>query len=93
MVDTPGLFDSRPEMTIERVQYSLAMTCLLLAPGPHAILLTVALGQRFTDEEKLVVQKVKDFFGESVMQHTIVVFTKGDELDRKGVKIGEMSLV
>ncbi|KAK7481098.1 hypothetical protein BaRGS_00027638 [Batillaria attramentaria] len=89
VVDTPGVFDSRPEMPEAKVRHELARAALLLAPGPHAILLTIAVGQRFSDEEKAVVHKLRVFFGEDSIRHTIVVFTKGDELVRNGVTIEE----
>nr|KAG5695172.1 hypothetical protein BaRGS_030218 [Batillaria attramentaria] len=87
VVDTPGLFDSRPTMTNEVVLERLATTALLLAPGPHAILLTLQLGQRFSEEEKAVVKQLRNFFGQDAMKHTIIVFTRGDELERQRRKI------
>ena len=89
VVDTPGLFDSRPEMTNEMVLKKVASTALMVAPGPHVLLMTLVCGQRFTHEEQAVVKHLKDFFGKGSLQHTVVVFTRRDELDRKNVKIGE----
>lgn len=88
VVDTPGLFDSRPTMTNKEVMERLAKVALVLSPGPHAFLLTLQIGHRLTDEEKAVLKHLKDVFGDLYLKHTIVVFTRGDELKAKNVTIG-----
>ncbi|NXC43967.1 GIMA6 GTPase, partial [Penelope pileata] len=51
----------------------------LSSPGPHALLLVTQLG-RFTQEDQQAVQSVQDIFGPNVFRHTVVVFTRGEEL-------------
>ncbi|PVD19421.1 hypothetical protein C0Q70_19910 [Pomacea canaliculata] len=87
VVDTPGLFDSRPNMTNEKVKMMLATTGLLLAPGPHAFLLTIRLDQRLTEDEKAVFSHLVDIFGNDYLNYTIVVFTHGDELRKRKINI------
>ncbi|XP_051987915.1 GTPase IMAP family member 7 isoform X2 [Xyrauchen texanus] len=77
LVDCPGLFDtslSEKEM-IKEISKCVNMT----APGPHAIILVIQLGP-FTEEERLSVEKIRAIFGEEADQHTIILFTHGDEL-------------
>ncbi|KAM8865677.1 GTPase IMAP family member 8-like [Synchiropus picturatus] len=78
VVDTPGLFD--PSQPSERVQLELVKCVNYLAPGPHVFLLVLRL-DRFTKEEQDTVDILKMFFGEKAKDYTIVVFTRGDELE------------
>uniref|UniRef100_A0A8C5AC97 AIG1-type G domain-containing protein n=1 Tax=Gadus morhua TaxID=8049 RepID=A0A8C5AC97_GADMO len=53
----------------------------LTAPGPHAFLLVVQVG-RFTEEENMAVTMMAELFGEAaVRNHTVVLFTRGDDLE------------
>uniref|UniRef100_A0A3B4WX06 AIG1-type G domain-containing protein n=1 Tax=Seriola lalandi dorsalis TaxID=1841481 RepID=A0A3B4WX06_SERLL len=52
----------------------------LAAPGPHVFLLVISLG-RFTEEEKQMVQKIKELFGQDADRHCMVLFTHGDHLE------------
>ncbi|XP_055999872.1 GTPase IMAP family member 4-like isoform X1 [Ostrea edulis] len=79
VVDTPGLFDTG--MTNEGITTEILKCVGLTAPGPHAILLIVAIG-RFTQEENETVVLLRKMFGEDMMKYLIVVFTRKDDLDR-----------
>uniref|UniRef100_A0A4X1UVB2 AIG1-type G domain-containing protein n=1 Tax=Sus scrofa TaxID=9823 RepID=A0A4X1UVB2_PIG len=52
---------------------------LLAAPGPHALLLVTQLG-RFTAQDQQAWRGVKALFGDGVSAHTIVVFTRKEDL-------------
>ncbi|XP_078146699.1 uncharacterized protein LOC139922986 isoform X2 [Centroberyx gerrardi] len=51
----------------------------LAAPGPHAFLLLVPVGQ-FTEVEGRVPAELEEVFGEGVLGHTLVLLTCGDYL-------------
>uniref|UniRef100_A0A4W5KKM5 GTPase IMAP family member 8 n=1 Tax=Hucho hucho TaxID=62062 RepID=A0A4W5KKM5_9TELE len=55
----------------------------LAAPGPHAFLLLVPVGQ-FTEVERSVPAELEEVFGEGVLKHTLVLFTCGDYLMGRG---------
>ncbi|KAK7501143.1 hypothetical protein BaRGS_00007628, partial [Batillaria attramentaria] len=79
LVDTPGFFDTQEEEG-ERVEEEVLRSIGMTSPGPHALLLTVRLDTRFTEEEAKAVRKMTQFFGDDIMRHVIVVFTHGDML-------------
>ncbi|MBN3301691.1 GIMA2 GTPase, partial [Amia calva] len=81
VVDTPDLLDS--ETPQETVKQHVDQCLRQAAPGPHAFLLAVRIG-RFTREEQIVVQTVRELFGEGALQHTVVLFTGGDNLQKGG---------
>ncbi|KAK6194593.1 hypothetical protein SNE40_000199 [Patella caerulea] len=78
VIDTPGLFDTKEpnETTSKEIVRSIA----LAAPGPHIYIFVIGVG-RFTPEEVNTVNILQEIFGERVLKHVIVVFTRKDELD------------
>uniref|UniRef100_A0A8C5XTR9 GTPase, IMAP family member 1 n=1 Tax=Microcebus murinus TaxID=30608 RepID=A0A8C5XTR9_MICMU len=78
VVDTPDLFSAgSPEAAPGREERG---RCYLLSfPGPHALLLVTQLG-RFTAQDQQAVRAVKAMFGEDVLQWTVVVFTRKEDL-------------
>ncbi|TRY88366.1 hypothetical protein DNTS_018292 [Danionella cerebrum] len=78
VVDMPGFGDTR--LDAAEVRAEIAKCVALTAPGPHAFLLVTPLG-RYTADEDAVVMEMTRVFGEEVFGHTLVLFTRGDDLE------------
>ncbi|XP_034020309.1 GTPase IMAP family member 7-like [Thalassophryne amazonica] len=85
VIDTPGIFGKDvPEQQIKSEMTKCLLEC---APGPHVFLIVLKV-RKFTEQEKAVFTKICKEFSEDVLEHTIVVFTDGDQLFG-GMKIEE----
>ncbi|KAL3067529.1 hypothetical protein OYC64_017285 [Pagothenia borchgrevinki] len=84
VVDTPGILDTL--ITEEQLKSEMSQSLTLTDPGPHVFLLVIRLDVRFTEEEKSAIKWVKDNFGEEASKHTLVLFTRGDELKGKSIE-------
>uniref|UniRef100_UPI0037E77E4D uncharacterized protein n=1 Tax=Semicossyphus pulcher TaxID=241346 RepID=UPI0037E77E4D len=79
VVDMPGFGDTH--LSVEEIHAEIAKCVSLSAPGPHAFLLVVPVG-RYTDNENQAACELKQIFGEEALRHhTLVLFTRGDDLD------------
>ncbi|XP_014901181.1 GTPase IMAP family member 4-like isoform X1 [Poecilia latipinna] len=78
IIDTPGVFDTSISDT--KLQGEVEDCISLSLPGPHIFLLVVRVDVRFTKEEKNAISWITDNFGEEVSKFTVVVFTRGDQL-------------
>ncbi|XP_061567273.1 uncharacterized protein LOC133421621 [Cololabis saira] len=79
VVDMPGFGDTH--LSMEQTHAEIAKCVSLTAPGPHAFLLVVPLG-RYTDYENQAVSQLSRIFGEdAVRHHTVVLFSRGDDLE------------
>uniref|UniRef100_A0A8D0MKX2 AIG1-type G domain-containing protein n=3 Tax=Sus scrofa TaxID=9823 RepID=A0A8D0MKX2_PIG len=77
VVDTPSIFEAKAQ---DQEMYEDIGDCyLLLAPGPHVLLLVTQLG-RFTDQDALAVMRVKEVFGAGALRHTVILFTHREDL-------------
>uniref|UniRef100_A0A096LUT2 AIG1-type G domain-containing protein n=2 Tax=Poecilia formosa TaxID=48698 RepID=A0A096LUT2_POEFO len=78
VIDTPGLFDTR--FGEDKTSKDLGQCVRYASPGPHIFLVVVAIG-RFTEEELKSVQKIQGIFGEAADRYSMVLFTRGDDLE------------
>ncbi|ROL49871.1 GTPase IMAP family member 4 [Anabarilius grahami] len=84
VIDTPGLFDT--EVDNDETWKEIVKCVSMAAPGPHVFLLVIPLG-RFTQEEKDAVRMILETFGDKSRMHTMVLFTRGDDL--RGTRVEE----
>ncbi|XP_060946554.1 uncharacterized protein LOC133023514 isoform X2 [Limanda limanda] len=84
VLDMPGFGDTH--LSREQIHAEIAKCVCLSAPGPHAFLLVVPLG-RYTDDENKAVGEMSKIFGEEALRHhTLVLFTRGDDLEGMGIE-------
>lgn len=76
VVDTPGLFryKENQEEVMKEIKESVSKV------QPHVFLILLKAGEKFTEELQKMVENFCDTFGRNTMAHTLVLFTRGDEL-------------
>ncbi|KAL1279084.1 hypothetical protein QQF64_025757 [Cirrhinus molitorella] len=83
VVDTLGLFDTslKNELAVEEIVKCVSLS----SPGPHVFVIVLSVG-RFTKEETDTVDLIKKTFGPKASQFSIVLFTRGDELQNESIQ-------
>ncbi|XP_076866888.1 uncharacterized protein LOC143518337, partial [Brachyhypopomus gauderio] len=76
VVDTPDWFC--PELSLEEVRQDVGLCVRLSAPGPHAFLLVIPLKQP-AGEERGMLEKMEEMFGERCWRNTMILFTVTEE--------------
>ncbi|KAL7137484.1 hypothetical protein ABFS83_10G095500 [Erythranthe nasuta] len=79
VIDTPGLFDCSAEP--EFIGREIAKCTNLAKDGIHAILLVASVRTHFSTKEKAGILMLQAFFGANIIDHMIIVFTCGDDLE------------
>ncbi|XP_036419404.1 calponin homology domain-containing protein DDB_G0272472-like [Colossoma macropomum] len=83
VVDTPDWFC--PGLSLEELRQDVGLCVRLSAPGPHAFLLVVPIKQS-TGEERGMLEKMEEIFGERCWRNTMILFTVTDEAQEKNIE-------
>ncbi|OWF41529.1 GTPase IMAP family member 7-like [Mizuhopecten yessoensis] len=82
VVDTPELLDTN--MPSDELVKQLVSCTRLACPGVHAFVMLFRIGDRYSDEDQKVIESIQYIFCRKVLNHTVVVFTGKDRLERDG---------
>ncbi|XP_066509479.1 uncharacterized protein [Hoplias malabaricus] len=80
VVDTPDYFS--PGLSLDELRQDVGLCVRLSAPGPHAFLLVIPVKQT-SGEERDMLQKMEEMFGERCWRNTMILFTITDEDQEK----------
>ncbi|KAI5609377.1 GTPase IMAP family member 7-like, partial [Silurus asotus] len=83
VVDTPDWFS--PGLSLEKLRQDVELCVHLSAPGPHAFLLVIPVKQP-TGEQKRMLEKIEEIFGERFWRNTMIIFSVTDELQMKNIE-------
>ncbi|XP_035986039.1 GTPase IMAP family member 9-like [Fundulus heteroclitus] len=78
VIDTPGIFDNT--LKEEDLKAEMIKCIKHCAPAIRAFLIVLRVVDRYTDQEKEIIHKIKQYFSEESLKHAVVVFTHGDQL-------------
>ncbi|GJN02860.1 hypothetical protein PR202_ga20249 [Eleusine coracana subsp. coracana] len=77
--DDGWLYDMN--MSEEDVRKEIAKCMDMSKDGIHAMLMVFSAATRFTREDEDTINSIKVFFGEKILEHMILVFTHGDNVE------------
>ncbi|KAL7831225.1 hypothetical protein SRHO_G00307280 [Serrasalmus rhombeus] len=86
VVDTPSWNWVPAEDTFDELKQELKRSVEMLGDGPHAFLLVYPLGAPFVKRHKIAVQEHLELLGSNVWDHTMVLFSRGDWLEKKTIE-------
>ncbi|MCL7028606.1 hypothetical protein MKW94_002496, partial [Papaver nudicaule] len=81
VIDTPGIFKSSKGADQRLVDETLRSINTLAKDGIHGFIFVCSIRTRFSAEEDRIVESLKLIFGEKILDHVIIVFTGGDDLE------------
>ncbi|XP_077978594.1 GTPase IMAP family member 7-like [Glandiceps talaboti] len=90
VIDTPGLFDTRDHLSHMHVLTEISKSvgiAMTQGNGMDAFVLTLNADERLTEEGISSIKFMRQIFGEDVMNHMIILFTRKDHLDKDGVTL------
>ncbi|XP_036420253.1 GTPase IMAP family member 4-like [Colossoma macropomum] len=82
VVDTPDWFC--PGFCVDKVRQDVMLLASLCTPGPRAFLLVIPVKQS-TGEERDMLEKMEEIFGERCWRNTMILFTVTDEVQQKNI--------
>ncbi|KAL7838655.1 hypothetical protein AOLI_G00270590 [Acnodon oligacanthus] len=83
VVDTPDWFC--PGLPLEELRQDVGLCVPLSTPGPHAFLLVIPVKQS-TGEERGMLEKMEEIFGERCWRNTMILFTVTDDVQEKNTE-------
>ncbi|KAK3508646.1 hypothetical protein QTP70_002759, partial [Hemibagrus guttatus] len=83
VLDTPDWFC--PELSLEKLRQDVGLCVHLSAPGPNAFLLVIPV-QQPTGEERGMLVKMEEIFGERCWRNTMIIFSVTDELQKNNIE-------
>uniref|UniRef100_A0A0D9ZL50 AIG1-type G domain-containing protein n=1 Tax=Oryza glumipatula TaxID=40148 RepID=A0A0D9ZL50_9ORYZ len=78
VIDNPCLFDM--DIKAEDVRREIVKCMDMAKDGIHAMLMVFSATSRFSCEDEKTIETLKSFFGDKILDHMILVFTRGDEV-------------
>ncbi|XP_034147306.1 GTPase IMAP family member 8-like isoform X2 [Esox lucius] len=83
LVDTPDWFC--PGLSLEEIKQDVGLCVRLSAPGSHAFLLVIPV-EPSKEEERGVLERMEERFGEGCWGHTVILFTHDDSLKEQSIE-------
>ncbi|KAM6953971.1 uncharacterized protein FYW47_012910 [Aplochiton taeniatus] len=83
LVDTPDWFC--PGLSLEEMRQDVGLCVRLSAPGPHAFLLVLPV-EPSEEEERGMMERMEEMFGEGCWGHTVILFTHADSLTEQSIE-------
>ncbi|XP_045081376.1 calponin homology domain-containing protein DDB_G0272472-like [Coregonus clupeaformis] len=83
LVDTPDWFC--PGLSLEEMRQDVGLCVRLSAPGPHTFLLVIPV-EPSRGEERGVLERIEEMFGEGCWEHTVILFTHADGLKEQSIE-------
>ncbi|KAM9518271.1 uncharacterized protein ACWYII_044819 isoform 2-T4 [Salvelinus alpinus] len=83
LVDTPDWFC--PGLSLEEMRQDAGLCVRLSAPGPHAFLLVIPV-EPSKGEERGVLERIEEMFGEGCWGHTVILFTHAGGLKEQSIE-------
>ncbi|XP_047433242.1 GTPase IMAP family member 7-like isoform X1 [Mugil cephalus] len=77
LIDTRSVLDTC--RSDELLKADIVRCITECAPGPHAFLIVLKV-EKYTKQEKEVIEKICEYFSEDALKYAVVVFTHGDQL-------------
>ncbi|XP_055774557.1 trichohyalin-like [Salvelinus fontinalis] len=83
LVDTPDWFC--PGLSLEEMRKDVGLCVRMSAPGPHAFLLVIPV-EPSKGDERGVLERIEEMFGEGCWEHTVILFTHDDGLKEQSIE-------
>uniref|UniRef100_A0A4W5Q9B2 AIG1-type G domain-containing protein n=1 Tax=Hucho hucho TaxID=62062 RepID=A0A4W5Q9B2_9TELE len=83
LVNTPDWFS--PGLSLEEIRPDVGLCVQLSAPGPHAFLMVIPV-EPLKGEERGMLERMGEMFGEGYWGHTVILFTHADSRKEQSIE-------